>query len=79
MGDRSLRALLAKSERRGRRQGAARIWLAAAIVLTVMGGYLGTLLLRADSLGPLPRILAFLMSAIFGALALYCWYRLLRS
>ena len=79
MDDRSLRALLAKGERSGVRPGPSRLWATAALLLTVVGGYLGTLLLRADTMGPLPKILAFVASTIFGSAALYCWYRLLRA
>lgn len=81
MDERSLWALLAKAERdfSGPRRGSTRLWAAAALILTVVSAWLGTLLFMAESLGPLPRMLAMVVSAVFGLLALYCWLQALRK
>jgi hypothetical protein len=79
--ERSLRTLLAKGEREltgGRRRGAARIWAAAGATLTAIAFYLGVPIARAAAFG-FPRTLALFAAAVFGAVAAYCWLRLLRA
>ena len=81
MDERSLRSLLAKGEREltgGRRRGAAGIWAAAGVTLTAIASGLAVPIARAAAFG-FPRTVALGAAAVFGAVAAYCWLRLLRA
>lgn len=81
MDERSLRTLLAKGERElrgGRRRGAAGFWAVAGATLSAIAFYLGVPIARAAAFG-FPRALALGSAAVFGAVAAYCWLRLLRA
>jgi hypothetical protein len=80
MDERSVRALLARGERElsgGRHRSAAPIWAVAGAVLTALALYLVGPVARA-AFGT-PRAIALTAAAAFGALAAYCWLRLLGS
>jgi len=81
MDERSVRALLARGERElsgGRRRSAAPIWAVAGAVLTALALYLAGPIARAAAFG-MARAIALAAAAAFGALAAYCWLRLLGS